>query len=125
MLRKGVVVGLALWMLLLGTAWGANTVTKGGSFIHIIFDGITDLNFSTDPTINLPNGCSLQSINVMANNPNDVLTVRHKGAAGVPMFLLKDVQGGASVMYFNGVFCKPYIKGSEVSTGVAAVFQIK
>ena len=106
-------------------AWGANSVAKSGRFIHIVFDGSTDLDFSTEPVINVPTGCYLQSINVKANAAADVLTVRHGGASGVPMFLLKDIQGRASVMYFDGVFCKPYIKGTEVSNGVAAVFQIK
>jgi hypothetical protein len=125
MLKRGLVVALALWLLTLGPAWGANTVTKAGNFIHITFDGATDLDFSTDSTINLPKGCYLQSINVKAAAANNVMTVRHNGATGVPMFLLKDVQGGSSVMYFNGASCKPYIKGTEVSAGITAVFQLK
>jgi hypothetical protein len=123
--KKILLVILTLGLLAPGVAWGANSVAKSGRFIHIVFDGSTDLDFATDTVINLPTGCYLQSINVMANAASDVLTVRHGGATGVPMFLLKDVQGGASVMYFDGVFCKPYIKGTEVSNGVAAVFQIK
>ena len=124
-MRTILLVILTLGFLAPGVAWGANTVAKSGRFIHVVFDGSTDLDFSTDPVINLPTGCYLQSINVRANAAADVLTVRHGGASGAPMFLLKDVQGGASVMYFDGVFCKPYIKGAEVSNGVAVVFQIK
>jgi hypothetical protein len=123
--KKILLVILTLGRLAPGVAWGANSVAKSGRFIHIVFDGSTDLDFSSDPVINLPTGCYLQSINALANAASDVLTVRHGGATGVPMFLLKDAQGGASVMYFDGVFCKPYIKGTEVSNGVAAVFQIK
>jgi hypothetical protein len=125
MLKRGLVVAVALWLLTLGPAWGANTVTKAGNFIYIVFDGATDLNFSTDSTINLPQGCCLQSINVKAAAANNVMTVRHNGATGVPLFLLKDAQGGSSVMYFHGASCKPYIKGAEVSAGLAAVFQLK
>jgi hypothetical protein len=125
MLRRVLVVASALWLLALGPAWGANTITKAGNFIYITFDGATDLDFTTDSTIKLPNGCYLQSINVKAAAANNVLTVRHNGANGIPIFLLKDLQGGTSVMYFGGVSCKPYIKGSEVSAGVAAVFQVK
>jgi hypothetical protein len=125
MLKRGLVAALAMWLLTLGPAWAANTVSKAGNFISITFDGATDLDFSTDSTINLPQGCYLQSINVRAAAANNYLTVRHNGATGVPMFLLKDVQGGSSVMYFNGTFYKPYIKETEVSAGVAAVFQLK
>jgi hypothetical protein len=124
-MKKGLIVASVLWLLTLGTAWGANTVTKSGNFIYISFDGATDLDFTNDSTINLPQGCYLQSINVKAAAANSVLTVRHNGANGIPIFLLKDLQGGSSVMYFGGVSCKPFIKGSEVSAGVVAVFQLK
>jgi hypothetical protein len=125
MLKRRLVVALALWLLTLGPAWGANTVIKAGNFIYVTFDGATNLDFTTDSTIKLPGGCYLESINVKAAAANNVLTVRHNGAAGIPMFMLKDTVGGTSVMYFNGTFCKPYIKGTEVSNGLSAVFQLK
>jgi hypothetical protein len=118
-------VMLVLGLMMANAAGAANTVTKSGNFVTVVFDGSTDLDFATNATISLPNGCSLHSIMVRSNAANDVVKVRWGSATGTVIFDFKDILGGGGIKYFNGVWCKPYLKGSEVSPNVEVIFQVQ
>ena len=60
------------------------------------------------------------------NAVNDVLTVRNGSATGVAIYgPNRDVTGGGLALPFVPRTCKPYVKGSETTSGGKATFEVE
>lgn len=104
----------------------ANTVTKSGSVINILFDGAT----AWDSTTLYASGLVVESIEFKPTAINDVMAVREGSASGPFLFHEKAASAyDNKIKYFNTEKSEkrfyPYVKGDEASAGTLLIIQLK
>ncbi len=94
----------------------ANTVSKLGQVVSVTFDGAED--FDLAGFLGSAPNVQLRKLTFFPAAAGDVFTVREGYNAGPVIAKIKDTTGGGRDMDFPGrFFCKPVVKGTEVTAG--------
>lgn len=101
----------------------AITIKHEGNWINLTFDGSTDFDLCAYLGVK---AVTVFAIMQPAVAVNDTLTVRNGSSTGVAMYgPFKDATGGGLAYPWTPRTCKPYIVGSETTSGGKATFEIE
>ena len=85
-------------------------IVKGGDFLEITPDGVTNYDSQTA----FPVGLYLQSIELVPSADTDILKVREAGAAGPIICRIKGSDTDRK-KFFNRALARPFIKGTDLT----------
>ncbi len=102
----------------------ANTVSKLGQVVSVTFDGAEDFDLAgflgSNPSLRL------RKLIFFPAAAGAAFIVREAYNAGPVIAQVKDTTGGGRDMDFHGCFfCKPYVKGTEVTAGSLISFIVE
>jgi len=102
----------------------ANTITTKENTIECLMDGSSDLSLATELSLSVP--IKIKRIDFIPTTANDSVVVRDgDSATGPVLWSFKDTAGsGHGIDYPEGYRCRPYIVGSEVTTGCEVIFAL-
>ena len=96
---------------------------KGENWINVTFDGSTDFDLCAYLGVK---AVTLYLVTQPARATNDTLTVRNGSATAVAMYgPFKDVNGGGLALPMIPRVCKPFVVGSETTSGGMATFEVE
>jgi hypothetical protein len=102
----------------------ANTVSKSGQVITAVFDGAADLDLSA--FLGSAPSLRLRKLMFYPAAAGNTFIVREGAATGPIIAQIKDTTGGGRDMdFYSGFFCKPYVKGTEVTANSIISFFIE
>lgn len=97
--------------------------SKDGNFVNITFDGSTDFDLCDYLGVK---DVTLYTITQDAVAANDTMTVRNGSSTGVRIYgPFIDVTGSGLIRPYVPRVVKPYVKGSETTSGGKATFEIE
>jgi len=99
----------------------ANTVTKSGQVVSVVFDGSSAFSLATELGAAAA-GVRLRKLGFYPAATNDVITVREGAATGPVLAKLKDVTGVGRDLDFPGLRCFPYVVGNEAPANSVLIF---
>jgi len=112
----------------------ANTTVWGGKFLHIVFDGSTDWDLTTEAEAHheeYVHGLNVMHMQVVPTGTDDVITVRNTKVANTESAIIikekfsSEYDTPRRTFRPGGQWMFPAIDASEVSAGVTLIIEIE